>query len=101
MEGIIVVNSYSAPGELQQQAEAILATMESHHMAHLGWVVAGDHNDLPDCSVLVQVLQAAHQAVVVGVGQGHDGNKTHPVKSIFSLPTELPRAPRPFVKRCA
>ena len=70
MEGIIVVNSYSAPGELQQQAEAILATMESHHMAHLGWVVAGDHNDLPDCSVLVQVLQAAHQAVVVGVGQG-------------------------------
>ena len=31
----------------------------------------------------------------------HDGNKTHPVKSIFSLPTELPRAPRPFVKRRA
>jgi hypothetical protein len=29
VEGIMVVNSYSAPGELQQQAEAILATMES------------------------------------------------------------------------
>ena len=39
-------------------------------MAHLDWVVAGDHNDLPDCSVLVQVLQAAHQAVVLGSGQG-------------------------------
>ena len=44
--------------------------MESHHMANLAWVVAGNYNDPPESSVLVQVLQAAHLAVVVGSGQG-------------------------------
>ena len=52
------------------QAANILAAMESHHMANLAWVVAGNYNDPPESSVLVQVLQAAHLAVVVGSGQG-------------------------------
>lgn len=69
IQGVAVINSYAFPAQVQEQSHTIQQTLVEHGLDNIPWLIAGDHNETPETSLLYAVTSMAQPCNIIKTGE--------------------------------
>ena len=69
IQGVAVINSYAFPAQVQEHTHTIQQTLVEHGLDNIPWLIAGDHNETPETSLLHAVTSMAQPCNIIKTGE--------------------------------
>ena len=69
IQGVAIVNSYTFPDQIQEHTATIQQAFVEHGLDNIPWLIAGDHNETPETSLLHAVTCMAQPCNIIQTGE--------------------------------